>query len=537
MTARFSLSLLVLLTSLLAHSVSASVPFTISVVQKQLTEQSGGTTFTILAGADSGFTASIFLRASSPTLAQSAFTFSRPRFDHPYTSPVQLTVQTDGAVGPGIHVIVVEGFNGSVVATDTCNLIIAERSGWTVYTTQNSALPTNVIRSIQLDDQGVAWMATDNGVVRFDGDTMQSYLSDRIASLALQNGTTPWVLQNSSLWRMVEGEFREFNHSAISDQPQILCAGRGGEIWVYMRSTHKLARIIGDEVAVFEIGNLVSGNMWAAVTSMIVDRSNTLWLGFSGYNREWIVTYDGQYWTAYERSRFQLSDFQGSSQLVLDPTLGIWSVSQDGLVHVRTDGSTSYPSNPTGVFPGFMPTAFAIDSLHGHRWVGVTTTANHPSQPVGLARFTPNGLVLYQSSNSPLPAAGIFALRADKSGKLWAATSNGLVVIDVSAIGSTVSAGETDFAKRESSPATIIVTPNPIDTRAVIQLKGWPENEAISVVVRSVTGEVVHQIYHGAVTTTTMEFVLSAQSLANGYYMLHVQGQLSSAAVPLVVHH
>lgn len=542
MNARYML-LAGLLVSVLTGNGMANVPFSISVEQKQLTEQPGPSVFTVVASADAGFTADVFLRVSSTTLTPSAFSFSRPRFDHPYTNPVQLTVRTSGAVPSGKHVIIVEGFNGSVVAADTCVLLVPERSGWTVYTTQNAAMPSDVVRSIQFDVSGVAWMATDNGVVRFDGDSMQSYLDDKVdlagnvGSLALQHGTTPWVLQNSSILRMVGDEFREFNDAAIKGQPFRLCAGRNGEIWVYTRNPHSLARITNVGITVFDMEDLISDNPYAVVASMVSDRRNKLWLGFSGYNSEWIVTYDGMYWDAFDRSRFQLAPFQYSGQLVEDPALGVWSVSEYGLVHVRNNESTSYPSSTAGTFPGFRPTAFAIDSVYGHRWVGVSTTANHPDQRGGLARFTQNERIHYHSSNSPLPEATILDLKADASGRLWAATTGGLVIVDVNAIPGTVSVREGNVPSPERGSGTIVVAPNPMDARSTIRLNGWPVHDSISVVLRNVTGQVVQLIYNGVVTDTPMEFTLQTQTLASGSYMLHVYGQRSSAVTPIVVHY
>lgn len=42
-------------------------------------------------------------------------------------------------------------------------------SNWTTYTTGNSNLPSNEIRAVCIDNNGVKWFGTDKGLVRFDG--------------------------------------------------------------------------------------------------------------------------------------------------------------------------------------------------------------------------------------------------------------------------------------------------------------------------------------------------------------------------------
>ena len=49
---------------------------------------------------------------------------------------------------------------------------------WTVYTKENSGLPSNNIKSGTIDHQGRLWVGTTAGVARFDGQTWTVYRSD-----------------------------------------------------------------------------------------------------------------------------------------------------------------------------------------------------------------------------------------------------------------------------------------------------------------------------------------------------------------------
>jgi hypothetical protein len=46
---------------------------------------------------------------------------------------------------------------------------------WTVYTTENSALPHNTVHALALDAQGILWVGTERGLAKFDGATWTAY--------------------------------------------------------------------------------------------------------------------------------------------------------------------------------------------------------------------------------------------------------------------------------------------------------------------------------------------------------------------------
>ena len=56
------------------------------------------------------------------------------------------------------------------------NFINAQSENWTHFNTNNSGLPTNSIRLVVQDKNGVYWIGTyDAGLVRFDGKTWKVY--------------------------------------------------------------------------------------------------------------------------------------------------------------------------------------------------------------------------------------------------------------------------------------------------------------------------------------------------------------------------
>jgi signal transduction histidine kinase/ligand-binding sensor domain-containing protein/DNA-binding response OmpR family regulator len=118
----------------------------------------------------------------------------------------------------------------AVILVLFCNITIAQHKP-RVWNTQDG-LSNNWITDIEQDDQGYIWLATQNGINRFDGYTFESFTHnpENINSLAAN-----WVQRierksNNELWLGIKYggldlfniEKKEFNHQAIVYQKETL---------------------------------------------------------------------------------------------------------------------------------------------------------------------------------------------------------------------------------------------------------------------------------------------------------------------------
>ena len=71
---------------------------------------------------------------------------------------------------------------------------------WTVYNEDNSILPRGLIRDLIVDQNDNIWIATDDGLVRFDGDNWTVFstdnsglVNDKVRCLAVEHNNTLWI--------------------------------------------------------------------------------------------------------------------------------------------------------------------------------------------------------------------------------------------------------------------------------------------------------------------------------------------------------
>ncbi|MGZ3753308.1 MAG: ligand-binding sensor domain-containing protein [Mucilaginibacter sp.] len=79
---------------------------------------------------------------------------------------------------------------------------------WKHYNIHNSALPDQMVRDIKVTDDGVIWMATNDGVLRIEGDMFtpiklrQARFANVIMGLAIENGKTVWAATTRGLIKL-----------------------------------------------------------------------------------------------------------------------------------------------------------------------------------------------------------------------------------------------------------------------------------------------------------------------------------------------
>lgn len=88
------------------------------------------------------------------------------------------------------------------IGTDGGGLVRFHKSSGetTIYDKTNSGLPSNFVNALAVDAEGVKWIGTDKGVVRYDGDQWRVYNSnnsglpyENVNALTTDNEGVLWV--------------------------------------------------------------------------------------------------------------------------------------------------------------------------------------------------------------------------------------------------------------------------------------------------------------------------------------------------------
>jgi signal transduction histidine kinase/ligand-binding sensor domain-containing protein/DNA-binding response OmpR family regulator len=241
--------------------------------------------------------------------------------------------------------------------------------GHEVWTTANG-LPHNSVRAIAQTPDGYLWVATLNGLARFDGVGFTVFTSanapglatDRLTALAAGGDGALWIgTTGEGVIRYRDGKFQQVAASELPDRNvRALYADRAGVVWI--GTERGLSRYEGGKVdIVFRSGNRESG-----VHCLFEYPAGTLWVG-----------------------------------------------TNSGLKKIEHGSITSYTVKDG--LPG-NPVWGLADGPSGDLWVG--------TRPGGLSVLR-NGHFHNYTERDGLTHNAIIALKRDRDGNLWIGTDGG----------------------------------------------------------------------------------------------------------------
>ncbi len=274
-----------------------------------------------------------------------------------------------------------------------------------------NGLPQNTVHDIAQTLDGYIWIATDEGLARFDGlsftvfdkqNTPQLKDGDIHALLADGQGSL-WVCTTNGLLRLSEGKFLSWTtrEGLPSDDVQSIYEDREGNIWVGTP----------DGLTQFKEGRFSTwttkdGLVSNDVKALFEDRESALWVGTS----------DGL--SRFEAGKF--TNYTAPDGLASNSVAAI-SEDKDGRLWVGTfhglsslnDGRFTTYSVKDGL-PNERITALRVDR-EGNLWAG---TAG------GLSRFEDGRFTAFKAQDE-LSRSVILAIFEDRESSLWVGTESG----------------------------------------------------------------------------------------------------------------
>lgn len=387
----------------------------------------------LLLGSSAAIAAFLIVNQSGSNLLAAPVRWQRPftpTVIHPnWTSFTNANQVNDVAVRDNV---LFAATDGGLVAWDLGD-------GSAVKYTAEHGLAANRVRAIAIAPDGVVWLATANGLSRFDGASWQNFRADdgladndALDVVVSQQGNV-WVATANGLSRFNGRSWRTFRAGQLltnlpSSRVQTVAMGGDGRLWV------------GTDAGVVQFNgrfwqNSSDGLSNSNVLRLVVADDGTVWAGTAaGLNR-----FDGQRWQSFA-SGFGLpadpiaalatgsggSVWLGAGEnLIRFDGAAVQVVAGDGgLINgLRRDGGTLWAATAAGVA--------AFDGTHWRRWqppnelpsaqingmVG-DETAVWLATEAGAARF--DGTT-WRTFGDGLPDARVRALAQSRSGTVWAA--------------------------------------------------------------------------------------------------------------------
>ena len=253
-------------------------------------------------------------------------------------------------------------------------LTCLDENGWQTFTTANSGLPTDFLSAGGLCPDGRIVIAHYEGLSLFDGVNWEnipktSNYSSADAVACAADGSL-WVAHFQGVSRYANGEWTTYASA-------LLATGESANELVY-------------DVAVSS-----DGRVW-----VVTSRSVAVF-----ENDEWDIFQEGQ---GFTESVF-------FNELTLDSLDRPWA----GL----SSGAAVYDGNWKMVNkPGYSNPSSMVFDAAGNLWIGTITG--------GVSMYNGNAWVDFNRKLESLPSDNIRDLAADSQGRVWVATTYGLVIID-----------------------------------------------------------------------------------------------------------
>lgn len=234
-----------------------------------------------------------------------------------------------------------------------------------------NGLPQNTVHSIAQTADGYLWVATEEGLARFDGtgfvvfdkQNTPQLKSNDIRDLLPAANNALWVSTSAGLARLTQGEWKTFTtqDGLPADDVETACEGSDGALWV---GTSAGLAVLRD--GAFTNYTKRDGLVGDSVQALFQGRDGALWVG----------TRDGL-------SKFKDGKFTNYA-------------AQDGLPGGGVDA--------------------VRQGADGRLWLGT---------PDGLAALAENRFTVYTTKDG-LPNNRVISLHADREGALWVGTAGGL---------------------------------------------------------------------------------------------------------------
>jgi ligand-binding sensor domain-containing protein/two-component sensor histidine kinase len=260
------------------------------------------------------------------------------------------------------------------------------------------------------DRSGDLWIGTNAGVVRWRGGVTASYSSQSLSNrlfrcFAEDQSGALWFCGRNGLNRLAEGRFSLYTtrDGLANDSVESVLAARDGSIWV--GTTNGVSRLDQGSVTTYTTENGLTHNL---VGALLEDREGSLWIGtFDGLNR----FTNGRLSTEVlgkSMPRVPVSD------LVEDAEGSLWIATYGGGIGRLRDGRFERFTARDG-----LPDDLVIDlhlDLEGSLWIATNLG--------GLARLKDGPFTAY-TTREGLSHDSVRAVHEDRDGAIWVATQGG----------------------------------------------------------------------------------------------------------------
>ncbi len=286
---------------------------------------------------------------------------------------------------------------------------------------REQGLPQVSVLAIVQDDRGYLWLATEEGLVRFDGirftlfdrDNTPAIGSSYVEALVAGRDGGVWIATRAGLNRFEDGRFTSLTSAdgLVDDGLQALYQDRGGQLWI--GTAAGLSHLDGEALRNYTTADgLPHDTVWA----IHEDRQGRLWIGTEGGlsrfdpARPTAANEGGNRFTTYTTS--QGLPHNHVQALYEDRQGRFWVGTLRGIVRFEDGSFIPVALREDGTEPWVYT---FLEDRSGNLWIGTDD---------GLKRLR-NGVRTSYTTAEGLPDNEVRTLLEDREGSLWFGTRHG----------------------------------------------------------------------------------------------------------------
>lgn len=311
---------------------------------------------------------------------------------------------------------------------------------------ENHKLPSNVIKKIVVDDEGIIWIGTDKGLSRLDSKTaaISSFYFEikhpnapgsdsdfSISSISKCDNNYLWLGTRTGLvkFNIIDNSFKVFPHhlsifrygwgdinAIIEDKQGILWLATPGEMMRFNTKTLKYESVKNDPLNPESIS-------YNSISSLFLDRTNILWIGTSGMGIDYFDP---------KANRFGLLKRKVSANSRVTG-FSIRAILEESDRYVWISAEVLYRwDRKTGELKSFETSSTDLNAFGNTSvWSMIKSTDSNLwfASTEGLFVYNPKTETAKQfkyDSNNPngLPLKSVNSIFEDKNGIIWIVTEN-----------------------------------------------------------------------------------------------------------------
>ena len=312
------------------------------------------------------------------------------------------------------------------LATDE-GLVRFDGYDFVTYSESNSELPDNLVTTLTASSDGSLWLGTPFGLVHYRDGQFRTYTvkdglpENYIFRLTEDREGTLWIVAGTFLGRFQAGKFTNF--MAGADIPNVHQDHRQ-DLWV--SGFGGVAKWTGARFELVVDSAALNGD---PVGAILVDRHDDLWIGTTNGLVKRSPSGKIRRYTGKVLVRALREDGDGNIWVVSDAGLG--RIEEDRFVTSKAAGAKQEALNPLCIF----------EDREGNLWVGSTR---------GLNRFRDNSFITY-GTDEGLPSDEVNTVFQDHAGRIWVGfRDKGLMLFSPE--------GHRSFTENEGLPENYVVS-------------------------------------------------------------------------------